>query len=440
MPEGRLRLSVGTMSHPTPQRPLQVVIAGGGIAGLETLLALRDLADDRVELTLVAAGPDFFYKPLVVGEPFAAAHADRLALEPIARNFGARFVEQAVSGVLPDRHVIALASGDELSYDVLVVCVGAQSRPAYRRALTFDTKNPLELNGILADLDGGYSKHITFMVPPGATWALPIYELALMTERQTWGMGLDDVRYTVVTPETEPLAIFGKAASSAIAALLARRGIDVITGSYAREDDEGTFVLVPGDRTLDVGRAVALPVSHGPHVPGLPSGDDGFIPIDDHSRVRGLDDVYAAGDGTNFPIKQGGIATQQADAAAEHIAARAGAPLDAQPFRPVLRGKLLTGDKPLYIRHDVRGGAGDDSASDDHLWWPPHKVSGRYLAPWLARETGHSDPEPPTRPLEVEVKLPQEWHRDPMAIDPYGPMDGGPYGGPIDIPPGVATV
>ena len=30
------------------------------------------------------------------------------------------------------------------------------------------------------------------------------------------------------------------------------------------------------------------------------------------------------------------------------------------------------------------GGGGEGVASPDYLWWPPHKVSGRYLAPWLA--------------------------------------------------------
>ena len=59
--------------------------------------------------------------------------------------------------------------------------------------------------------------------------------------------------------------------------------------------------------------------------------------------MRDLEDVFAAGDIANFPIKQGGLAAQQADAAAEAIAAEAGAQVDPQPFKPVLRGILLTG-------------------------------------------------------------------------------------------------
>jgi sulfide:quinone oxidoreductase len=61
---------------------LQVVIAGGGIAGLEALMALRDLAADRVALTLVAPDPEFTYKPFTVEEPFSPEPAVRRALAP----------------------------------------------------------------------------------------------------------------------------------------------------------------------------------------------------------------------------------------------------------------------------------------------------------------------------------------------------------------------
>ena len=76
----------------------------------------------------------------------------------------------------------------------------------------------------------------------------------------------------------------------------------------------------------------------------------GFLPTDPFGQVDGEIDVWAAGDATSFPLKQGGIAAQQADAAAESIAARAGAELEPSPFRPVLRGLLLTGMSPRFLR------------------------------------------------------------------------------------------
>lgn len=411
------------MSTRLSRQPVQVVIAGGGVAGLEALLALRDLAADRVGLTLVSPDKDFMYKPMIVAEPFSAGRARRRALAPIARELGARFIQQPFVQVAPETRSVELGDGSELGYDLLVLCVGARSRPAYRRVLTFDAAaDPLRMTGVLADLEGGWSKSISFLVPPGATWPLPIYELALMTQRQAWSTCCDDVSYTIVTPEPAPLAIFGTRASAAVADLLCQRGIDVATGTYARQDADGRLMLVPGDRPLHAARTVALPVPEGPRIPGLPADEHGFIPIDEHGRVRGLDDVYAAGDSTTFPIKQGGLATQQADAAAEHIAARVGAPIDPQPFRPVLRGKLLTGDHPLFVHHEIRGGAGDGGVSDVPLWWPAHKVCARYLAPWLEPEAARQDPEPPRPALDVDVLLPRARHEHPLALDPYGPL------------------
>jgi len=111
--------------------------------------------------------------------------------------------------------------------------------------------------------------------------------------------------------------------------------------------------------------------------------------------VEGLDDVYAAGDATTFPIKQGGLATQQADVVAQAIAARAGAPVTPEPFRPVLRGLLLTGRTPAYRSTELRGGLGDMSRAEvEPLWWPPSKIAGRYLSPYLARLTATAHPEP----------------------------------------------
>ena len=95
---------------------------------------------------------------------------------------------------------------------------------------------------------------------------------------------------------------------------------------------------------------IALPGLAGPFIPGLPHDARGFIPTDAHARVLGCAGVYAAGDATTFPLHQGGLAAQQADAAAEAIAASLGAIARAEPFRPVLRGVLLTGGAPLYLR------------------------------------------------------------------------------------------
>ena len=65
------------------------------------------------------------------------------------------------------------------------------------------------------------------------------------------------------------------------------------------------------------------------------------MPVDQHGRVVGLDDVFAAGDITTFPVKQGGIMTQQAFVAAEAIAALASSRLCRDPSHPCYVGCCL---------------------------------------------------------------------------------------------------
>ena len=147
------------------------------------------------------------------------------------------------------------------------------------------------------------------------------------------------------------------------------------TGSYGVPNPPGRLDVTPGDRSVAVDRIVTVPRLVGPSLRGIPSGRDGFIHTDAHGRVPGLDDVFAAGDATAFPVKQGGLAAQQADAVAEAIAASAGVDIDPQPFRPILRGTLLTGGPARYLRADISGAAGDDSiVSGEALWWPPNKL------------------------------------------------------------------
>ena len=78
---------------------MRVVVAGGGVAGLEGLLALRALAGDQVDLTLVAPDPAFTYRPLAVAEPFAMGHAYRVPLKQFADDAGAELVIDATVGV-----------------------------------------------------------------------------------------------------------------------------------------------------------------------------------------------------------------------------------------------------------------------------------------------------------------------------------------------------
>jgi sulfide:quinone oxidoreductase len=380
------------MTTSLEQQPLHVVIAGAGVAGLEAVMALRDAAGDRVRITLLSPDEDFDYRPLSVGDPFALGRARQIPLDRVAHDFNIQRCVDSMSAVIPSVRTISLASGGELHYDKLIVAAGAKREAVYEHATTFRGQEDVEaLHGLVQDVEGGYVRKIAFVVPPGVVWSLPLYELALMTAQRAFDSNVE-VELTLVTPEERPLAVFGNAASDDVSRLLDKAGIEVRCSTSAEIPMRGTLILHPSGDTLECDRVVALPVSRGNRIAGLPADAEGFLPIDPFTRVVHCDDVYAAGDGANFPLKQGGIACQQADIAAEDIARAAGVSVEARTFKPVLRGQLLTGGKPHFMRRDVRSvTSGREDSADHILWWPPTKIAGMFLAPYVALQ---DTPEP----------------------------------------------
>jgi sulfide:quinone oxidoreductase len=401
----------GTAEQSSNGSRLRVLIAGGGVAGLEALLALRELAGDRVRLALLSPENEFVYRPMAVAVPFARGHMQRVDLRDIARSMDAEFIRGELAEVDDDTGSATTVDGRTLSFDALLVAVGAGSEPALPRALTWTPELDQEVfGGILADLEEGYAKRIAFVVPPDVAWPLPAYELALMTAWDARDMGQDDVQVTVYTPEDAPLAIFGADASAALSEDLEAAGVRVETGAVVLEDPAAPARLVaqPGDRPLEGQTVVALPRASARGIGGLEVDDRGFIRTDDHGLVAGTSAVWAAGDAISFPVKQGGLAAQQADAAAEAIAAFAGADVAPQPFRPVLRGVLLTGRGKQWIRRELGAPEEEGEAERRALWWPPTKVAGRYLAPYLVSLIEAPFTEDDQRPAGQLVEYPLE--------------------------------
>ncbi|HET8673507.1 MAG TPA: FAD-dependent oxidoreductase [Thermoleophilaceae bacterium] len=373
-------------SHSDPR----IVIAGGGVAALETLLALRALAEDRVEIELLAPQPEFIYRPMVVAELFGMGEEHHFDLTRICEEQGAGLIQDGLASVEPARHLLHTSTGEQVEYDALVVARGARPRDAVQGAVTFagrrDVPAVREVLDSALDPHGGIDR-IAFAAPGGLAWVLPLYELALMSRAELDAAGRGGVELVIASPEDEPLGIFGELASEAIAELMEERRIELALQHYPTAYHDGGLEVVPHER-IQADAVIALPWLEGPYIEGLPCNGQGFIPADPHSAVAGVEDVYVAGDASNFPVKQGGLASQQADAAAELIAARAGADLSPTPFRPMLRGVLLTGGTPTYLRAEIAGGSAVSSVSNSPLWWPPAKVAGRYLAPYLALRPG----------------------------------------------------
>jgi sulfide:quinone oxidoreductase len=381
---------------------LRVVIVGGGVAALETLLALRTLAGGLVELTLICSEREFLYRPVTVAEAFDRGEARAYGLAEIVEgDCRATLIKDALTHVDADAKMVVTGSGQRVAFDALVVAAGAVATEPFPGALTFRGRVDVPaVRDLLDELADGRARSVAFALPSQRIWPLPLYELALMTAGHVRGLGASAVKVWLVTPEEEPLELFGPAGATAISSMLEARGIILRTWSRPARVRNRALVLSGGGEVF-VDRVVTLPVLEGPRIHGLPHDRYGFVPVDAHGRVAGLVDVYAAGDITTFPLKQGGLAAQQADAVAEVIAAAAGVAVTPEPFTPVLRGLLMTGGAPLYLRCEPqrlgqeatvaieairprRNGGGGSAAAGQALWWPPAKVAGRYLAPYLA--------------------------------------------------------
>ena len=328
----------------------RIVVAGGGPAALEAVLALQAL---DLPVTLVCPDEELAYRPMAVAEPFAAGVVRRYPIAEVVGD-GVELVRERVASVDRWDQVVRCESGAAVPFDLLLVALGSRSARF---------PGP-ELPGLVRDVEDGTVESLAFVAPPGAGWTLPLYEVALHMARRASAA----TELSLVTHESRPLEVFGQEASALVERLLADAGVALRTAATSGAEAE---------------RTVALPVPVGPGLPGLPCDPAGFLPVDERGLITGTQAVYAAGDATTYPLKQGGLATQQAEVAATSMARAAGAYIPPASFRPVLRAVLLDGAGSWYLRRHLDG-RDPGSVSRRALWYPPTKIAGRHLAVRLA--------------------------------------------------------
>lgn len=252
-----------------------------------------------------------------------------------------------------------------------------------------DQRDSPQVRRALESVAEGRLRTLAFTVPAGTTWSLPAYELALFAARHAEEHG-HNCQVVLATAESRPLESLDPSAAVVRATLAAhdvRLRLDARPCRFVR----GALHL-GGGAVQEAQEVIALPRLEGVRIAGIPGDWSGFVSTDPMGAVTGLTDVYAVGDLTSFPVKQGGIAAQQTDVVAATLAARTGA--DVWPSAPqfTLRARLAGPTEPLFfsVELDQRGnpvpGTGEVSEGPTP-WWPPAKVFARHLAPYLARRT-----------------------------------------------------
>ena len=330
-----------TSNSPTPGH---VIIVGGGVAGLEALLALQALAGDRVDLTLVSQHDWFVDRPVTVAEPFGLASAARHSVPDIVAERGARFVGATVVAVHADAHRVSCADGTELSFDTLILAPGARLSAPVADAIAFGLEGSGRAIGEMLDrLRSGEARSVAFVAPSTTGWLLPLYELALMTARELARSNVEGVAAAPPQP-----------GGSASGAVRRRRAARAPAACWPRRGSSSSARPRTGSAAADY--VVTLPLLRGPELAGVPTTPpDGFIAVDEHGQVKDSPTCTPPATGSTFRSSRVGSRRSRRmpwPSTSPPRMERASSPM---PFRPVLRGMLFTGEAPLYMRSDVPG-------------------------------------------------------------------------------------
>ncbi len=349
--------------------PAQVVVLGGGFAGLETAFTLRHRVGDRVAITMVSEAEDFVFKPNTIYLPFGGEEERlRVPLRPPLARRDIGFVRGSVAEVDTGARRVALDDGTRLGYDFLVIGTGATMRPGEvpglsEYAQTVWTPQQMHRLGeefarVVRDVRAGRQRSVLFLVPPNNKCSGPLYEIVFMLDswlrRQRARDGAD---IAWATAEAGYIQAFGWRLHDVVSAEFGSRGIGGRTHAVVSK-------VLPDEVVFDDGTShsydllVAFPpYAAAVHYPALPSDERGFLHVEPGTRrVAGEDGVYAPGDAGDFPVKQAFLAFLQAGAVAEDIAAQVD-PKSARPgrtFQPTAMCVMEMLDKATFAQVPLR--------------------------------------------------------------------------------------
>ncbi len=104
----------------------QIVIIGGGTAGI-TVAAQLLRENSKLDIALIDPADKHYYQPawtLVGAGTYNMAKTERDMKSLIPK--GAKWIQQAVTSVLPEEKQVILQNGDQIDYEYLVACPGIQ--------------------------------------------------------------------------------------------------------------------------------------------------------------------------------------------------------------------------------------------------------------------------------------------------------------------------
>jgi sulfide:quinone oxidoreductase len=342
-----------------------VLIIGGGFAGLIAAERLAANLDASHQVTLVSPNSKFTFYPSLVHLAFGECERDDITfdLRRKLHESGVHFVQGEMIGIDPIRRKVDVVGDEfngEIGYDFLVIALG-------RRLATekiggfFEYSN--HLLGVNAALRFGEAvRHfrggdIIIGMCPDARLPIPVCETAFSLARKFEDeIREGQTRIKVVFPGSLEAAFGGASLHNELEASFRRRGVSVlydvpieeitadqVLSSYDHKVNYDLLMLVPPFR----GNAALRPL-------GI-TDDYDYVPVDEKMQVPGLLGTYAVGDITAFPgPKLAHMAVRQADTAAANVIAQInGEKPSAVYYHEIAMIIDAGGSDSIYLRYGV---------------------------------------------------------------------------------------
>lgn len=301
-----------------------ILILGAGFGGLEAATSLREQLPASYSITLVDRSDHF-----IIGFSKFDVLLGRHSAEQVKAFYtdlaadGVRFVRGEISRIDPVGRRVRV-SEQELSYDYLIVCLGAEVAPELTPGFAeggyeFYTLDGAErLHGVLSAVTGG-DILLSILGQPYKCPPAP-YEAAFQLRDYFSRRGIGDrahIKLLIPTPVALPVA---PGADGEFRRRFADRQIELYTQHTVTAIDPARQVAILSDgSTMAYDLFVGVPVHQPPEVVReSPLGNGSWIPVDPFTLRTGFPDVYAVGDVTHVPV--GAQAVPKAGAFAEAAA------------------------------------------------------------------------------------------------------------------------
>ena len=348
----------------------KLVILGAGIGGLSVIHEFTQTGVDLADVDVTVIDEDFshflgFTLPWVMR---GWRDRDSVAIRPTADALAdIETVTGTVQRVDPETRVVTLATGEQVSFDALVIATGARNViekvPGLQDAVDthtavhyYSADAAADANRALREFTGG---KLVFLVT-AQPYRCPVapYEGAMLAADLLHDNGVRSAtQISVFTPEPQPMPSAGPYAGPELIALLDGKGIGFFAEhAVDRVDAEQRRIHFADGSTAEYDLLVFVP----PHEPALTLGEPGWIGVDNTTMQTRYPGIFAIGDATAItspsgrPLPKAAIfAKNGAKAAAANVLNHLGI-TDAT--------SALSGEGFCYI--DVGGGASAQGKGD----------------------------------------------------------------------------